>query len=107
MEAPDRCKHVYYLLAVGAFLVTVAGGLTGIVNKHVPRESVDVNITSVQHSSNAYATDSQDAVDADRVLGPGLNLAKFRIHTIPQADQKSHRQRMTEEHSNGRSGYPE
>jgi hypothetical protein len=100
MEAPDRSKHVYYLLAVGALLVTVVGGLTGIVNKHVPREAVQVNITSAQHSLNAYATDLQDTVGADRVLGLDFNLAKFRIHNIPQADQPSHRQRMTEKHSN-------
>jgi len=99
MEAPDRSKHVYYLLAVGALVVTVAGGLTGIVNKHVPREAVHVNITSAQHSLNAYATDVQDAVGADRLPGPDLNLAKFRIHNIPQVDQKAHRQRMTEKQS--------
>ena len=100
MEAPDRSKHVYYLLAAAAILVTVAGGLTGIVKKDVPREAVHVNTTSIQHSLNAYnTTDLPDAVGADRVPGPDLNLAKFRIHNIPQADQKSQRQRMTEEHS--------
>ncbi len=99
MESPDRSKYVYYLLAVGALLVIVAGGLTGIANKHVPREADYVNATSTQQSLNAYGTGFQDAVGVERMHWPDLNLAEFHIHNIPEADQQSNRQRMAEEHS--------
>jgi hypothetical protein len=92
MEAPDRSKHVYYLLAVGALLVTVAGGLTGIANKHVPQEADHVNTTNTQQSLNAYGTGFQDAVGTESMHGSDLN----RIPNIPQADQQSNRQRMAE-----------
>jgi hypothetical protein len=96
MESPDRSKHVYYLLAVGAFLVTAAGGLTGIANKHIPREADHVNATSTQHSLNAYGIGFQDGVDVGSRQGSDRNLAEFRIHNIPEADQQSNRQRMAE-----------
>jgi hypothetical protein len=96
MESPDRSKHVYYLLAVGALLVIVAGGLTGIANKHIPREADHVNATSTQQSLNAYGTGFQDAVGVERMHGSDINLAEFRIHNIPEADQQSNQQRRAE-----------
>jgi hypothetical protein len=91
METPDRSKHVYYLLAVGALLVTVAGGLTGIANKPVPQEA-----DSTQHSLNAYGTGFHDVVGTENMHRSDLNFPDFRIHNIPQADQQSNRQRMAE-----------
>lgn len=49
METPDHSKKIFYLLAAGALLVMLAGGLTGIAKRSsaVPQEAMLLNLNEL------------------------------------------------------------
>jgi hypothetical protein len=96
MKTPDHSNTLFYLLAAGALLVTLAGGLTGIAKRSaaVPREDVLTHerILEVPKHEIRLAPGSEKALPLDMVhasvQGGIMSTSATPIHSerIPDRD---------------------
>jgi len=92
----DTCGYgriVYLLLAIGAFVTALVGGVVGYGTKHsaVPWEAEHMDTTKSELSLDAYAKELQMSPDIDRADWPNLRLPLVTPYEVKilQPDQKS------------------